>query len=206
MLRASVLTTNTDVSSYGYPYADDPFSRHARPSSAYLGPTSSAYLSPNGHNAGRSELGGGMGNNASGNGQITYHGVCLTVWSHADAERTAAIRRTLEAGRARKESAQSLVASRMRRHASDATPGGDPTLTARRRAKMSSRSPWSAGTDAETDLDPETDGEGGAISESDYEVASTVGHTPGESTLFLPGDTVFWLPYALSECIELNQA
>lgn len=71
---------------------------------------------------------------------------------------------------------------------------------------MSSRSPWGAGTDAETDLDPETDGEGGAISESDYEVASTVGHTPGESTLFLPGDTVFWLPYALSECIELNQA
>ncbi|KAL1951922.1 hypothetical protein VTO73DRAFT_1071 [Trametes versicolor] len=198
MLRASVLTTNTDVSSYGYPYADDPFSRHARPSSAYLGPTSSAYLSPNGHNAGRSELGGGMGNNASGAGQITYHGVCLTVWSHADAERTAAIRRTLEAGRARKESAQSLVASRMRRHASDATPGGDPAMTARRRAKMSSRSPWGAGTDAETDLDPETDGEGGAISESDYEVASTVGHTPGESTLFLPGDTVFWLPYALT--------
>jgi hypothetical protein len=39
----------------------------------------------------------------------------------------------------------------------------------------------------------------GAVSESDFEVASTVGHGPGESTLFLPGDTVFWLPYALSE-------
>ena len=62
---------------------------------------------------------------------------------------------------------------------------------------MSARGPWGAGTDAETDM--ETDGEGGAVSESDYEVASTVGHTPGESTLFLPGDTVFWLPYALSE-------
>ncbi|KAI0655095.1 AEX-3 domain-containing protein [Cubamyces menziesii] len=200
MLRASVLTTNTDVS-YAYPYADDPFTRHARPSSAYLGPTSSAYLSPNGHNAGArmpSDLGGTLGNSANG-GQITYHGVCLTVWSHADAERTAAIRRTLEAGRARKESAQSLVASRMRRHASDATStGGDPAVQARRRAKMSSRGPWGAGTDAETDLDPETDGEGGAISESDYDVASTVGHTPGESTLFLPGDTVFWLPYALT--------
>ena len=146
-----------------------------------------------------SDLGGTLGNSANG-GQITYHGVCLTVWSHADAERTAAIRRTLEAGRARKESAQSLVASRMRRHASDATStGGDPAVQARRRAKMSSRGPWGAGTDAETDLDPETDGEGGAISESDYDVASTVGHTPGESTLFLPGDTVFWLPYALSE-------
>ena len=32
MLRASVLTTTTDVS-YAYPYADDPFTRHARPSS-----------------------------------------------------------------------------------------------------------------------------------------------------------------------------
>ncbi|KAI0825117.1 AEX-3 domain-containing protein [Trametes gibbosa] len=201
MLRASVLTTNTDVSSYAYPYSDDPFTRHARPSSAYLGPTSSTFLSPHGHTAGTrvpSELGGGIGSNASGNGQITYHGVCLTVWSHADAERTAAIRRTLEAGRARKESAQSLVASRMRRHASDTTAHSDPAIQARRRAKMSSRGPWGAGTDAETDLDPETDGEGGAVSESDYEVASTVGHTPGESTLFLPGDTVFWLPYALT--------
>jgi hypothetical protein len=36
------------------------------------------------------------------------------------------------------------------------------------------------------------------MSESDFEV-STVGHGPGESTLFLPGDTVFWLPYALSK-------
>ncbi|KAI0778202.1 AEX-3 domain-containing protein [Trametes elegans] len=200
MLRASVLTTNTDVSSYAYPYTDDPFSRHARPSSAYLGPTSSAYLSPNGHSAGPrlpSELGSGMGNSGAG-GQITYHGVCLTVWSHADAERSAAIRRTLEASRARKESAQSLVASRTRRHASDATSTADPSAQARRRAKLSSRGPWGAGTDAETDLDVETDGEGGAVSESDYDVASTVGHTPGESTLFLPGDTVFWLPYALT--------
>ncbi|CDO71579.1 hypothetical protein BN946_scf184911.g49 [Trametes cinnabarina] len=104
VLRASVLTTNTDVS-YAYPYADDPFTRHARPSSAYLGPTSSAYLSPNGHSAGTrlpSDLGAGLGNAGNG-GQVTYHGVCLTVWSHADAERTAAIRRTLEAGRSRKE-------------------------------------------------------------------------------------------------------
>ena len=33
LLRASVLTTNTDVTSYAYPYTDDPFAR-ARPSSA----------------------------------------------------------------------------------------------------------------------------------------------------------------------------
>ncbi|KAI0756974.1 AEX-3 domain-containing protein [Daedaleopsis nitida] len=197
VLRASVLTTNTDVSSYAYPYSDDPFSR-ARPSSAYLGP-SSTFLSPNGHTSGsRTPNDLGSGSNGTNNGQVTYHGVCLTVWSHADAERTAAIRRTLEAGRARKESAQSLVASRMRRGQGGGE-GADPTVQARRRAKMSARSPWGgAGTDGETDLDPETDGEGGAISESDYEVASTVGHTPGESTLFLPGDTVFWLPYALT--------
>ncbi|TFK93444.1 hypothetical protein K466DRAFT_478652 [Polyporus arcularius HHB13444] len=194
MLRASVLTTTTDVTSYAYPYADDPYSRHARPSSAYLGP--STFLSPNGHTSGEhanSELG-----SSGNNGQVTYHGVCLTVWSHADAERTAAIRRTLEAGRARKESAHSLMASRMRRgHGGEN--GADPTLQARRRAKASARVPWGAGTDVETDFDPETDGEGGAVSESDFEVASTVnGHTPGESTLFLPGDTVFWLPYALT--------
>ncbi|KAH9944370.1 DENN domain-containing protein [Epithele typhae] len=194
MLRASVLTTNTDVSSYAYPYTDDPFTR-ARPSSAYLGP-SSGFLSPNGHTPNPrsgNDLGSGVG--GGNNAQVTYHGVCLTVWSHADAERTAAIRRTLEANRARKESAQSLVASRRRGHGDG---GGDPTLHARRRAKMSARGPWGAGagTDAETDM--ETDGEGGAVSESDYEVASTVGHTPGESTLFLPGDAVFWLPYALT--------
>ncbi|TBU48319.1 AEX-3 domain-containing protein [Dichomitus squalens] len=197
VLRASVLTTTTDVS-YAYPYNDDPFSRHARPSSAYLGPPS-AFLSPNGHGASaraQAELGSGL--NGGSSGQVTYHGVCLTVWSHADAERTAAIRRTLEAGRARKESGQSLVPSRRRGHASASDAPSDPAIQARRRAKASARGPWGPGTDAETDWDPETDGEGGAVSESDYEVASTVGHTPGESTLFLPGDAVFWLPYALT--------
>ncbi|KAI0073132.1 hypothetical protein K474DRAFT_1692777 [Panus rudis PR-1116 ss-1] len=202
MLRASVLTSNTDprssVLTFPYPYADDPFSRHARPSSAFLGP-SSALLSPHGHTPG----GGAsssmkdplMGSSSSNN--ITYHGVCLTVWSHADAERTAAIRRTLEASRARKESGQSLVSRGKSSHGSVGP--GDPTAQARRRARMSAKGPWGgAGTDVETDLDAETDAEGGAISESDYEVASTVGHGPGESTLFLPGDTVFWLPYALT--------
>jgi EEF1A N-terminal glycine/lysine methyltransferase len=128
---------------------------------------------------------------------VTYHGVCLTVWSHADTERSNAIRRTLEAGRLRKESAQSLVASRLKNLRADvATPGdsADPTVQARRHAKKDARGPWA---DAETD--GETEAEGGAISESEYEGASTVGHGPGESTLFLPGDTVFWLPYALSK-------
>jgi hypothetical protein len=66
-------------------------------------------------------------------------------------------------------------------------------MQARKQARKSARGPWG---DAETDAETEADG---AISESDFEVASTVGHGPGESTLFLPGDTVFWLPYALSK-------
>ncbi|KAH8100713.1 DENN domain-containing protein [Cristinia sonorae] len=206
LLRASVLTANTDprssVLTFPYPYTDDPFSRHARPSSAFLGPPSS-FLSPHGHGSSSGGVGNapGVKNAYSSNtsNTITYHGVCLTVWSHADAERSAAIRRTLEASRARKESGQSLVSRVKSSHGS--VTSNDPSTQARRRAKMSARGPWGgAATDAETDNDGETDAdiETGAISESDFEVASTVGHGPGESTLFLPGDTVFWLPYALT--------
>lgn len=203
MLRASVLSSATDprssVVTFPYPYADDPFGR-ARPSSAYLGP-SSGLLSPHGHTSPMSAIGssptvktplsGGNNNNT------TYHGVCLTVWSHADAERTSAIRRTLEASRARKESANSLIPKRVR--SSHSVRSTDPTHQARRKNKY--KGPWGAGTDAETDMDgAETDGDlDGGVSESDYEGASTVGYGPGESTLFLPGDTVFWLPYALSK-------
>ncbi|CAL1695802.1 unnamed protein product [Somion occarium] len=201
MLRASVLSGTTDprssVLTFPYPYTDDPFSRHARPSSAFLGPPA-GFLSPNGHTPGGSAS-ASVKNPMSGNANnITYHGVCLTVWSHADAERTAAIRRTLEASRARKESGQSLVS---RAKSSHSVSSVDPSAQARRRARMGAKGPWGAGTDAETDMDgAETDADvdGGAVSESDFEVASTVGHGPGESTLFLPGDTVFWLPYALT--------
>jgi EEF1A N-terminal glycine/lysine methyltransferase len=177
--------------------SDDPYSR-PNGSAQFLGLPS---------NVGHGSTPGSPNNNAVANGNqggsnnVTYHGVCLTVWSHADAERSAAIRRTLEAARSRKESAQSVLASRLKSLRGEA--GGvigsrpnssDPTFQARKRSKKSARGPW---TDVETD--GETEGEG-AISESDYEVASTVnGHGPGESTLFLPGDTVFWLPYALSK-------
>jgi EEF1A N-terminal glycine/lysine methyltransferase len=132
---------------------------------------------------------------------VTYHGVCLTVWSHADAERSSAIRRTLEAGRSRKESAQSAAASRLKSLRADvagASTGPDPRSQARRSTKRGTKGPWA--TDGETD--GETEGEG-AMSESDFEV-STIGHGPGESTLFLPGDTVFWLPYALSGSISFT--
>ncbi|KAG6813790.1 hypothetical protein H0H92_007202 [Tricholoma furcatifolium] len=194
LLRASVLSSTDNRSSaatFAYPYSDDPF---ARPSSAYLGPPSLiGHSSHSNTPVTKSDM-----NPSSTASTVTYHGVCLTVWSHADAERSTAIRRTLEAGRSRKESAQSIVASRLkslRAEVSGTTSDGiDPTAQAKRTTKRNSRGPWA---DVETDgADTEADG---AMSESDFEVASTVGHGPGESTLFLPGDTVFWLPYALSK-------
>ncbi|PFH54472.1 hypothetical protein AMATHDRAFT_134525 [Amanita thiersii Skay4041] len=196
LLRASVLTATDNRSSaatFTYPYADDPF---ARPSSAYLGPPS---LLGHGSHA-TATAATAAATDASPSNTVTYYGVCLTVWSHADAERSHAIRRTLEAGRSRKESAQSLIASRLKNLRADLVgsssgPGSDsldPTIQARRSAKRSARGPWGDG-----ETDGETEGDG-AMSESDFEIASTVGHGPGESTLFLPGDTVFWLPYALT--------
>jgi nicotinamide N-methyltransferase len=196
VLRASVLTTTTDRpnSSVTYPYShqshlDDPFSR-AQPSSAFLGPSPILHETPTTNN-----ISGTPGAPKSGS-TITYHGVCLTVWSHADAERTAAIRRTLEStasNRSRKESSQSLVAARLRSLRGETGGSRDVTLQARKKTRSSAKSPWGATTDAETDAETDLDGQ---ISESDYDVASTV-HNPGESTLFLPADSVFWLPYAL---------
>ncbi|KAJ7634301.1 DENN domain-containing protein [Mycena polygramma] len=183
LLRASILSAGDRSSaapSYAYPYTDDPF---VRPSSAYLGPSSLLGHAPPPTPRGQPE--------PAPASTVAYHGVCLTVWSHADAERSNAIRRTLEAGRSRKESAQSLVASRIKSLRADASDPTDPSLVARRHAKKGARGPW---TDVETDA--ETDG--GGASESEFDAASTVGHGPGESTLFLPGDTVFWLPYALT--------
>ncbi|KAH7883590.1 DENN domain-containing protein [Phlebopus sp. FC_14] len=198
LLRGSVLTADRSSAAptFSFPYTDDPFA-NARPSSAFLGPPSVLApppASPASHIYEKQAVGG------ASSGTITYHGVCLTVWSHADAERSAAIRRTLEAGRARKESAQSLVASRLKVLRSSIGHGpasGSSAEAARRVSKRATRGQW-PGTDGETDGEgAETDA--GAISESDFDVASTVGgHGPGESTLFLPGDTVFWLPYALS--------
>ncbi|KAG6336570.1 hypothetical protein ID866_2508 [Astraeus odoratus] len=199
LLRASVLTADRSSAAptFAYPYTDDPFA-NARPSSAYLGPPSVLAPPPTAPSSPLYEKQTSTGVGSSGT--ITYHGVCLTVWSHADAERSTAIRRTLEAGRSRKESAQSLVASRLKVLRSSIGPGsagGSPGEPGRRTGKRSGRGPW-AGTEGETDGEgAETDA--GAISESDFDVASTVnGHGPGESTLFLPGDTVFWLPYALA--------
>ncbi len=113
LLRSSVLSSApsdrpTSNATSLFPY-HDPFS-HARPSSSFLGPP--GLFPPSNSTSGVDQLGqGNNGTTAETPGStITYHGVCLTVWSHADAERSAAIRRTLEAGRSRKESAQSHVA------------------------------------------------------------------------------------------------
>ena len=75
-------------------------------------------------------------------------------------------------------------------------------IQARCKSKRNSRGPWATNggaTGDETDMDAETDG---GISENDYEVGIIVqSHVYGESTLFLPGDTVFLLPYAPSEYV-----
>jgi len=78
----------------------------------------------------------------------------------------------------------------------------DPTLQARRNSKRSGREPWAANgttTDGEMNMDGESDG---GVRESDYKVCSGQSHNPGESTLFFPGDAVFWLPYALSNFLS----
>lgn len=143
---------------------------------------------------------------AETNETVTYYGVCLTVWSHADGERSAAIRRALESAnganlghRGRKESVHSLITKRLK-HLRDGTVD-ESALQRRSKRSGTRRTPWNGAagaTDIDTDAETEMVDAGGA-SESEFEVASTIGHGPGESTLFLPGDTIFWLPYALSK-------
>jgi nicotinamide N-methyltransferase len=171
--------------------AADPF---ARPSSAMIGPPVMA-------TSARSMPGSPITDSrpdpsSSAEEGTAYYGVCLTVWSHADAERTAAIRRALE-GRARKGSVHSLRAARLNNLRAQA---GAPSLPSPRRARARKQS--------DADMMGDTDAEGaetemeGALTEyaeSEYEGGSTSGHAaPGASTVFLPGDAVFWLPYALT--------
>jgi nicotinamide N-methyltransferase len=169
------------------PYSADPY---ARPSTALLGPPplpGGSQSVPNSPINGQNNVPGIEDEEGA-----TYHGVCLTVWSHADAERTAAIRRALDGPlRARKESAHSLRASRLK--ALRAKAGG--TSSAAGPSRRRQRAYSDAETDPEGGMETEADG---AITESEYDGASTVGHAPGESTVFLPGDAVFWLPYALT--------
>lgn len=120
--------------------------------------------------------------------KTTWHGVCLTVWSHADAERSTAIRRALEATngtRGRKESSHSATSTKLK------------ALRAERKRRGSNFNLNSA-SNVNDATEGETDGEG--ISDSEYDTVSV--NRPGNSTLFLPGDTVFWLPYALSKYLK----
>jgi EEF1A N-terminal glycine/lysine methyltransferase len=183
------------------PYAGDPY---ARPSSALLGPPP---LPGGSRSVPNSPISGGpstTGSSADGEEGATYYGVCLTVWSHADAERTAAIRRAIDGPlRARKESAHSLRAARLKALRAQAGVGAPPLPNSSSAVAGPSRRRPRRPSDAETDggdLDgAETEAEGGMTEyESEYDGASTVGHAPGESTVFLPGDAVFWLPYALT--------
>jgi len=203
LLHSSVLSTTasdhlTSNATSLYPY-HNPFSPTC-PSSSFLGPPS-LFLPSSSTNPGDNQLGPGSNSSTSNapGSTVTYHGVCLTMWSHVDAQRSMAIRCTLEAGCSHKESAQSLVAVCLEGLQVDTQ---DPTYQARRNHKYSRHRSWatnSAAIDGETDMDAEMDG---GISESDYKVGSIgPSHNPGKSTLFLPGDTMFWLLYALSTYI-----
>ncbi|KAG8909888.1 DNA polymerase zeta, partial [Tulasnella sp. 408] len=123
--------------------------------------------------------------------ETMYHGVCLTVWSHADEERTAAIRRTLETAayarsRTHKVSMSSMATSIA---PSVATSTGRSTNGNPNRPRKRSM-PWSG-----TEVD-ESETDAGAMTESEADFAGNADGA-GASTLFLPQNTVFWLPYAL---------
>lgn len=123
--------------------------------------------------------------------ETMYHGVCLTVWSHADEERTAAIRRTLETAayarsRTHKASMSSMATSIAPSVASTNTSVVQTPSRPRKRSV-----PWSG-----TEMD-ESETDAGAMTESEADFSGNVDGA-GASTLFLPQNTVFWLPYALS--------
>ncbi|KAF8309866.1 AEX-3 domain-containing protein [Cantharellus anzutake] len=152
ILRTSMLstTTNGERSMHGNsPYLDPAF---PRPSSTYLGPSNTFTSAAAASDASSSA--------------ITYYGVCLTVWSHADEDRSAAIRKTLE------------EAARHRKAGGKGSGG--------RRKKPN---PWSATEAEDSELGSDIDGITGL---------AAPGENPGASTLFLPPNTVFWLPYALT--------
>lgn len=194
------------------PY-DDPIV--PRPSSTFLGPPPSIQDALQTKTATT-----GAGGAAAD--QVTYYGVCLTVWSHADEDRTAAIRRSLEnAARARKESNAAPSVTSVRKHRRQGGPNavtippvpgsgtngnagelGSPNQILRKR---SNKGPWQSDAAPESDIDVDTEADVDsvydAISESDFDAGTSQGL--GGSSLFLPGDTVFWLPYALSESLNL---
>lgn len=180
LLRTSILSTTTqgDRAASNFPYMDPSY---PRPSSTYLGPTAGTTFDPNSTS----------GDSAP---SVTYHGVCLTVWSHADEERTAAIRRTLEVAARNRGISTTTSPQRVSKYSTTSSDGmGETSRRARRSSAKKSNGGFVSATDVEdtdADLDAFSDAEPG------------MGNNPegvGASTLFLPPNTVFWLPYALSE-------
>ncbi|KAG8691546.1 hypothetical protein FRC11_001536 [Ceratobasidium sp. 423] len=168
-LRTSVMSSSTSAT-YNHPYVDPSL---PRPSSTYLGPPSSTHLPPNTSPTASTDP-------SADRGLITYHGVCLTVWSHADEERSLAIRRALE----------SVARSR---RGSGASTGTATPATPRRPKGTTTSSPAAPWSDAE-----ESEIDAFSMSESDAEIMHPNGVGMGASNLFLPQNTVFWLPYALT--------
>ncbi|CAE6413641.1 unnamed protein product [Rhizoctonia solani] len=168
-LRTSVMSSST-TATYNHPYVDPTL---PRPSSTYLGPPSSTHLPPNTSPTASTDPSGDRG-------MVTYHGVCLTVWSHADEERSLAIRRTLES------------VARTRRGSGTSTGTATPATPRRPKATNGSSHgiPWSDAEESEIDAF--------SMSESDADVMNPNGVGMGASNLFLPQNTVFWLPYALT--------
>ncbi|KDN50242.1 hypothetical protein RSAG8_01578, partial [Rhizoctonia solani AG-8 WAC10335] len=168
-LRTSVMSSSTSAT-YNHPYVDPTL---PRPSSTYLGPPSSTHLPPSASPTASTDP-------CADRGLVTYHGVCLTVWSHADEERSLAIRRTLES------------VARSRRGSGTSTGTATPA-TPRRPKGTNGSSPGAPWSDAE-----ESEVDAFSMSESDAEIMNPTGVGMGASNLFLPQNTVFWLPYALT--------
>ncbi|KAH7345056.1 AEX-3 domain-containing protein [Rhizoctonia solani] len=168
-LRTSVMSSST-TATFNHPYVDPTL---PRPSSTYLGPPSSTHLPPNTSPTASTDPSGDRG-------MVTYHGVCLTVWSHADEERSLAIRRTLES------------VARNRRGSGTSTGTATPATPRRPKATTGSSPgiPWSDAEESEIDAF--------SMSESDADIMNPNGVGMGASNLFLPQNTVFWLPYALT--------
>lgn len=217
LLRTSILSTTTatadnrtTMTGSNYPYMDPSY---PRPSSTYLGPVGAVggtAFDPNG-------AASVMASSSQPQG-TTYHGVCLTVWSHADEERTAAIRRTLEAA-ARNRGTSTVgggqngapgvsAAASGRGHGTRATKFSTATASSRR-SKKSATGPWSATDVEDTDADADAFSDGDATGYHGLGLTAGMGSGghgggangdgAGASTLFLPPNTVFWLPYALSK-------
>ncbi|KEP55118.1 DENN (AEX-3) domain protein [Rhizoctonia solani 123E] len=168
-LRTSVMSSSTSAT-YNHPYVDPTL---PRPSSTYLGPPSSTHLPPSTSPTASTDP-------SADRGLVTYHGVCLTVWSHADEERSLAIRRALES------------VARSRRGSGTSTNTATPATPRRPKGTNGSgpTAPWSDAEESEADAF--------SMSESDADIMNPNGVGMGASNLFLPQNTVFWLPYALT--------